>query len=659
MKMESPTVTSVDGSCIGSGQSVKVQICQAASHNSSQNELYLKAHDYIGLSEVSSRPMRAEQSAMHEEQQKMVVGETINLNLQETELRLGPPKRGPPSQPKQETAYAAMNRKEDELLNAASRQSLLMSGPNYHASVQKDSRFCEKGQTGLISARYMKELGSESLKRRYAEDNLQVLDLGIGLSSQIMPYPQEEVGENKVSCNGGRNLQKFTRDSQEQLNKNQAKTNQQVLVSLEPFEDEQKKSLAPQNATGHHPQDTESSRPKQLLGGSALGPSEYGLYGHSTPVFPERGLSHLQELSAAHRFWQARMMLRAADSTYFPRNYELPSPYFSQELDTKTSFGAALNCTTAVRAMPSTPRNTVAGAKRVFSEAITDGAVMLNGAAKVANSGVTNAADSESRVFSQQLKHQQPFSWSSTKQPLKSWPLGLDHPTGAEAAFGPFPSPGQSPIKADASIISPRYPYDSPPEKSSATGQKPPSESGHGIQQAQATADDDMIASAPRAPVGWPPVQSFRKNSLPPPKPKKAVETKPAPVAASSIPTPVAMKSECLFVKVYMDGLPFGRKVDLRTYDDYEKLSMALEEMFKGFINGQCGGKEAASSTNGKKLNFLCDSEYVITYEDKDGDLMLVGDVPWRMFIAAVRRLRIMKGSEAIGLAPRLSDNAK
>jgi auxin-responsive protein IAA len=70
-------------------------------------------------------------------------------------------------------------------------------------------------------------------------------------------------------------------------------------------------------------------------------------------------------------------------------------------------------------------------------------------------------------------------------------------------------------------------------------------------------------------------------------------------------------------------------------------------------------------------------SEYLPTYEDKDGDWMLVGDVPWglvfhkinskqknaafiqinlilmnlcRMFVDSCKRLRIMKGSEAIGL---------
>lgn len=49
-------------------------------------------------------------------------------------------------------------------------------------------------------------------------------------------------------------------------------------------------------------------------------------------------------------------------------------------------------------------------------------------------------------------------------------------------------------------------------------------------------------------------------------------------------------------------------------------------------IPGQCGsqstcGKEMLSES--KLRDLLHGSEYVVTYEDKDGDWMLVGDVPW------------------------------
>jgi hypothetical protein len=55
-------------------------------------------------------------------------------------------------------------------------------------------------------------------------------------------------------------------------------------------------------------------------------------------------------------------------------------------------------------------------------------------------------------------------------------------------------------------------------------------------------------------------------------------------------------------------------------------------------------GETGMFSSCSQKLNFLHSSEYVLTYEDRESDLMLVGDVPWEMFTTIVRRLRIMKG---------------
>lgn len=48
--------------------------------------------------------------------------------------------------------------------------------------------------------------------------------------------------------------------------------------------------------------------------------------------------------------------------------------------------------------------------------------------------------------------------------------------------------------------------------------------------------------------------------------------------------------------------------------------------------SGQCGahgvpGRDGLSES--RLMDLLHGSEYVLTYEDKDGDWMLVGDVPW------------------------------
>ncbi|KAF0889334.1 hypothetical protein E2562_023637 [Oryza meyeriana var. granulata] len=133
--------------------------------------------------------------------------------------------------------------------------------------------------------------------------------------------------------------------------------------------------------------------------------------------------------------------------------------------------------------------------------------------------------------------------------------------------------------------------------------------------------------------VGWPPVRSYRKSCL---------------QTSSKISKPAAepqQKEEAtagaggvLFVKVSMDGAPYLRKIDLKMYKGYRELREALEAMFLCFS----GGGAADAGVN--------PSDFAVTYEDKDGDLMLVGDVPFEMFISTCKRLRIMKGSEARGL---------
>ncbi|KAM3260109.1 hypothetical protein ACQJBY_051398 [Aegilops geniculata] len=139
--------------------------------------------------------------------------------------------------------------------------------------------------------------------------------------------------------------------------------------------------------------------------------------------------------------------------------------------------------------------------------------------------------------------------------------------------------------------------------------------------------------------VGWPPVRSFRRNML---------------AAAGE-------RRGAALVKVSMDGAPYLRKVDMGTYKSYQELSKALEKMFSSFtIGNDCSQAQGMQGMNESKLvDLLTGSDYVPTYEDKDGDWMLVGDVPWEMFVASCKRLRIMKGSEAIGLAPRAMEKCK
>ncbi|XP_076911652.1 auxin-responsive protein IAA16-like isoform X2 [Bidens hawaiensis] len=149
--------------------------------------------------------------------------------------------------------------------------------------------------------------------------------------------------------------------------------------------------------------------------------------------------------------------------------------------------------------------------------------------------------------------------------------------------------------------------------------------------------------------VGWPPIRSFRKNTM--------------PTNLSKSGDVADLGSEgCLYVKVSMDGAPYLRKIDLKIYHNYAELSKALEKMFSCFTLGQSTssgikGREGLTESNLKDLPH--GSECVLTYEDKDGDWMFVGDVPWDMFIDSCKRLRITKGSEATGLGPRSMEKCK
>ncbi|XP_057981201.1 auxin-responsive protein IAA13-like [Malania oleifera] len=86
------------------------------------------------------------------------------------------------------------------------------------------------------------------------------------------------------------------------------------------------------------------------------------------------------------------------------------------------------------------------------------------------------------------------------------------------------------------------------------------------------------------------------------------------------------------FVKVNMDGLPIGRKVHLNAHACYETLAQALEDMFVNPITGitfihECSSGESEQERKASKL-LNGSSEFVLTYEDKEGDWMRIGDVP-------------------------------
>lgn len=61
---------------------------------------------------------------------------------------------------------------------------------------------------------------------------------------------------------------------------------------------------------------------------------------------------------------------------------------------------------------------------------------------------------------------------------------------------------------------------------------------------------------------------------------KDTMKKKPNTGSNNNINSPVKEKGHLGFVKVNMDGLPIGRKVDLDAHACYETLAQTLEDMF-------------------------------------------------------------------------------
>lgn len=169
-----------------------------------------------------------------------------------------------------------------------------------------------------------------------------------------------------------------------------------------------------------------------------------------------------------------------------------------------------------------------------------------------------------------------------------------------------------------------------------------------------AVSNTSQKRTAPGPVVGWPPIRSFRKNlatTSSNSKPTSQTESQTQhhnKVVAGKKPIDNNY-GKGLFVKINMDGVPIGRKVDLKAYHSYENLSIAVDELFRGLLKAQgdsCGSKK--NEDEEKVISGILDGsgEYTLVYEDNEGDRMLVGDVPWHMFVSTVKRLRVLKSTE-------------
>ncbi|XP_062182984.1 auxin-responsive protein IAA27-like isoform X2 [Phragmites australis] len=157
--------------------------------------------------------------------------------------------------------------------------------------------------------------------------------------------------------------------------------------------------------------------------------------------------------------------------------------------------------------------------------------------------------------------------------------------------------------------------------------------------------------------VGWPPVHTSRRNlvtSMLVAKPGTAVVvdgskgmTTPMPSGGEKnvvVPTDstlvVTRPQANMFAKVHMEGYAIGRKINLRAHSSYDSLSQVLTKMTRNFFcPADCSG------ANMGEEEFSNSDKFIFLYEDFEGDRMLVGDVPWELFLASAKKLYITRNS--------------
>ncbi|PON81412.1 AUX/IAA protein [Trema orientale] len=130
--------------------------------------------------------------------------------------------------------------------------------------------------------------------------------------------------------------------------------------------------------------------------------------------------------------------------------------------------------------------------------------------------------------------------------------------------------------------------------------------------------------------VGWPPIKSSRKkelliqqNHIGGQMIKKRLKYN----SSSSSSLSAASKHNSMYVKVKMEGVAIARKIDLSLHHSYQTLKNTLFTMFTNY-DEKCN--------EGNK-------SYTLAYQDKEGDWLLAGDVPWQSFIKSVQRLEMVR----------------
>ncbi|CAL4988660.1 unnamed protein product [Urochloa decumbens] len=97
--------------------------------------------------------------------------------------------------------------------------------------------------------------------------------------------------------------------------------------------------------------------------------------------------------------------------------------------------------------------------------------------------------------------------------------------------------------------------------------------------------------------------------------------------------------SQSRFVKVFMQGGVIGRKVNLATHQNYTSLSFSLKRLGHNYSMPAC---ELNGLVNSEDDGALDDNNFILFYDNVDGDRFFLGEVPWEDFVISVKRIYIV-----------------
>ncbi|KAG6589834.1 Auxin-responsive protein IAA29, partial [Cucurbita argyrosperma subsp. sororia] len=121
--------------------------------------------------------------------------------------------------------------------------------------------------------------------------------------------------------------------------------------------------------------------------------------------------------------------------------------------------------------------------------------------------------------------------------------------------------------------------------------------------------------------VGWPPLKKRRKTLFVQKRIGRAVAIRRPATENDGGVYRELNSNNSRYVKVKMEGVGIGRKVDIRQHHCLDALRATLMNMFD------------KPDSDG----------YNLTYQDTDGDWLLAEDVTWRDFIRTVQRIKLEK----------------